>query len=70
MLVKVKDNDGLVRDMRNNSILNTNPSALKKHEMIMREKENAKKLADEVTKMKSEMSDIKQMLQILIDREK
>jgi|APGre2960657404_1045060.scaffolds.fasta_scaffold245310_2 hypothetical protein len=70
MLVKVKDNDGLVRDMRNNSILNTNPSALKKHEMIMKEKENAKQLADDVTKMKSEMSDIKQMLQLLIDREK
>ncbi len=38
--------------------------------MIMREQERAKQLADEVTQMKSEMSDIKQMLQLLIDREK
>jgi hypothetical protein len=70
MFVKVKDNDGLVRDMQTNSILNTNKKSLKRHEMIMREQERAKQLADEVTQMKSEMSDIKQMLQLLIDREK
>jgi hypothetical protein len=70
MLVKVKDNDGLVRDIRNNSLLNVNPNSLKKHEMIMKQKENAKKLSDEVTRMKDEISEIKQMLQLLIDREK
>jgi hypothetical protein len=70
MLVKVKDNDSLVRDMNTNSLLNVNKGALKKHDMIMRQKENAKKLANDVESLKNEMSDIKQMLQLLIDREK
>jgi hypothetical protein len=70
MLVKVKDNNNLVRDMKNNSLLNINKDALKKHEMIMKQKENAKKVIDDVENLKSEISDIKQMLQLLIDREK
>jgi hypothetical protein len=70
MLVKVKDNDSLVRDMNTNSLLNVNKGALKKHDMIMRQKENAKRLANDVESLKNEMSDIKQMLQLLIDREK
>lgn len=70
MYVRVKDNEKLIRDMNNNSILNTDTAALKKHEMIMKQKSNAKKFNEELMNMKSDISELKQMLQMLINREK
>ena len=70
MYVRVKDNEKLIRDMNNNSILNTDTTALKKHEMIMKQKNNAKRFNEELMTMKSDISELKQMLQMLINREK
>jgi len=70
MYVRVKDNEKLIRDMNNNSILNTDATALKKHEMIMKQKNNAKRFSEELMNMKSDISELKQMLQMLINREK
>jgi|SanBayMetagenome_1026888.scaffolds.fasta_scaffold99819_1 hypothetical protein len=70
MYYRVKDDERLVRDSTNNSILNTDVKVLKKHEIIMRDKENAKKFAEEITNMKSDISELKEMLRLLINREK
>lgn len=70
MYYRVKDDERLVRDSRNNSLLNTDTKSLKKHEMIMRERENAKRFAEEISTMKNEILELKEMLRVLINREK
>lgn len=70
MYAKVEEHDHLIRDLTNNSILNTDKTALKKHEMIMRQKESAKKFSDELNSMKNDISELKEMMKALINREK
>lgn len=70
MYAKVKDNDKLVRDMKTNTILNTDVAALKKHDIIMREKQEAKKINEELRSMKDDISELKELMKALINREK
>jgi hypothetical protein len=70
MYVKVKEDERLVRDMNNNSLLNTDKKALKKHEMVMLQKQGAKQFSAEFNKMKNDISELKEMLQLLINRDK
>lgn len=70
MYARVKDDEHLIRDMSNNSILNTDRTALKKHDMIMRQRENAKKFNQELIDMKNDISELKEMMKVLISREK
>ena len=70
MYARVKDDEHLIRDMSNNSILNTDRTALKKHETIMRQKDNAKKFGEELATMKNDISELKEMMKALINREK
>lgn len=68
MKVKVKDNDTLVRDLDNTAILCKSVDVLKRHEqkiMELREKEEQKK---EINNIKRDVSDIKEMLQQIIQR--
>lgn len=70
MYARVKDNEKLIRDMKTNTILNTDVAALKKHDIIMREKQEAKKINEELRSMKDDISELKEMMKALINREK
>lgn len=59
---KVKDNLNYVKDMENFAILNTNRSAVAKHQQKMAELRRAKMVEEEINSLKSEVSDIKDML--------
>ena len=65
---KVKDANGLVRDMQNNAILNTDNSALD----MYRKKRNSQKeitnAVDDINSMKQEMNDIKLLMQRILDK--
>ena len=52
MYVKVKEDERLVRDMNNNSLLNTDKKALKKHEMVMLQRQGAKQFSAEFNKIR------------------
>ena len=54
--VKVKDHLGLVRDPRNNAILNTNKS---EYDEDMKAKKKAATKTEKVQKLESEVNDIK-----------
>ena len=54
--VKVKDHLGLVRDPRNNAILNTNKS---EYDEYMKAKKKAASKTEKVQKLESEVNDIK-----------
>ena len=59
---RVKDNLNYVKDMNNFAILNTNKSAVAKHQQKMAELKRAKLVEEEINSLKSEVSDIKTML--------
>ena len=59
---RVKDNLNYVKDMNNFAILNTNKSAVAKHQQKMAELKRAKLVEEEINNLKSEVSDIKGML--------
>jgi len=59
---RVKDNMNFVKDMDNFAILNTNKSAVAKHEQKMAEIRRQKQVEAEINSLKSEVSDIKTML--------
>jgi len=59
---KIRDNPNFVKDMSNFAILNTNRSAVAKHEQKMVELRRAKQTEEEINSLKSEVSEIKTML--------
>ena len=59
---KVKDNLHYVKDMENFAILNTNKSAVAKHQQKMAELRRAKMVEEEINILKSEVSEMKDML--------
>jgi tetrahydromethanopterin S-methyltransferase subunit B len=65
--IKIKDHENLVKDPQTGAILNTDNNALVRHEMRMREIEKEKRKEEEINNLKSELSDIKALLQKLID---
>jgi hypothetical protein len=64
-LEKVKDEPNLVRDPFNKAILNTNNDALSAYK-ARRNKE--RKVETEINSLKQEMSDIKTLMQRILDK--
>ena len=63
--VKIKDEDGLVRDTETNAVLNSSLSSLENYKArreMMRKKEN------EIESLKEDVKEIKQLLKELIGR--
>lgn len=59
---RVSDNLNYVKDMNNFAILNTNKSAVAKHQQKMAELRRSKMVEEEINTLKSEVSEIKDML--------
>ena len=59
---RVNDDLNYVKDMSNFAILNTNKAAVAKHEQKMAEIRRHKQVQEEINTLKSDVSDIKQML--------
>lgn len=72
--VKIENSAGLVRDMTSGAIINTNKAA---KEAFRRKQESQQELqdkvqenADKINKIESDISDIKQMLMLLVNKDK
>ena len=65
-IVKILDNEDLVRDTKSNAVLNTDMTALDKYR-ARRNKE--RQMSSDVDELKQRMSNIEQLLQQLVDRE-
>lgn len=59
---RVSDNMDFVKDMNNFALLNTNKSVVAKHQQKMSEIRRQKLVESEINTLKSEVSDIKNML--------
>jgi len=60
-LAKVKDHPHLVKDMESKAVLNTNYAALVEYK-------RKKQMEEEFNSLKSDMEDIKKMLQALLNK--
>lgn len=64
---RIKDNLNYVKDLNNFAVLNTNKSAIAKHEQKMAEIRRQKQVETEINTLKSEVSDIKNMLNQILN---
>ena len=73
-LVKIKNSDGLVRDLTSGAIINTNRAAkesfLRKQQNHNELKEQVQVNSDKIEKIESDLTEIKQMLVHLINKDK
>lgn len=65
---KVKDHKGLIRDMNSKAILNVDNEALVEHRNRKNVMKNIIDNSHKIEKLENDVNDIKQMLQILINR--
>jgi hypothetical protein len=66
--IKVKDHPEFVRDKRSNAILNVDAAALHKYREERDKLLNMKRVVEEHDQMKNDISDIKQMLLKLMEK--
>lgn len=59
---RIKEKPHLVKDLNNFAILNTNKAAVAQHKQKMAELQRKKQIETEINNLKSEVSDIKNML--------
>ena len=65
-VLKIKDNETLVRDTKSNAVLNTDMSSLEKYR-ARRDKE--RQMSSDVEELKQRMSNIENLLHQLVNRE-
>ena len=66
--VKVKDHEYLVKDTKTGAIFNTDLNIVRQHELRMKQIEKEKARDEEINKIKSDVSEIKQLLQALVNK--
>ncbi len=59
---RIKEKPHLVKDLNNFAILNTNKAAVAQHKIKMAELQKKKQVDEEINTLKSEVSEIKNML--------
>jgi hypothetical protein len=68
--IKVKDHPDLVRDRNSNAILNNDAEALNKYREERERLLKVKNAVNEVETLRNDVNEIKEMLQLLLKREK
>lgn len=72
--VKIENSTSLVRDMTSGAIINTNRAAKEAHRRKMRAqmdlKEQVHQNAEKIENIESDISEIKQMLMLLVNKDK
>ena len=70
--VKVKDHDGLVRDLSSGAIINTNRTEyenyMKAREKALEKESQIAQQAEDINNLKQSVSEIKELLQILVQK--
>jgi hypothetical protein len=67
-LMALDDTNDLVRDVHSKALLNVNGAKLREHQLKRDAAKLVMKNAEDISELKTEMSDIKQMLQLLINK--
>jgi hypothetical protein len=71
-IVKIEGKDGLVRDISTSAIINTNRSEyqnyINRRDSVLSKQRQIEEHSEEINNIKTELSDIKQMLLVLINK--
>ena len=71
-IVKIEGKDGLVRDISTSAIINTNRSEyqnyINRRDSVLSKQRQIEEHSEEINNIKTELSDIKQMLLLLINK--
>jgi hypothetical protein len=65
-IVKIENEDTLVRDTKTNAVLNTDMTALQQYRA---KRDRDRQMIDDVENLKKDMSEIKELLQQLVNRD-
>jgi hypothetical protein len=68
-MLKKTDDSNFMKDMNNGAVINTNIAAYKMHKLQRDSEQSSTSIKNEIESLKQEMSDIKKMLEILIQRD-
>ena len=68
IITKVKDAPGLVRDMSNQAVLNTDISALEAYKRKRNKQQEIDEVISDINNMKSDIDQIKSLMQRLLDK--
>ena len=68
-MLKKTDDSNFMKDMNSGAVINTNIAAYKMHKLQRETEQSSTSLKTEVEILKQDMSDIKKMLEILIQRD-
>jgi len=68
IVTKVKDAPGLVRDMSNQAVLNTDISALEAYKRKRNKQQEIDEVISDINNMKSDIDQIKSLMQRLLDK--
>ena len=66
---KVKERGGLIRDISNGAIMNNNLEALQAYRVKKQSSKQIEVLGNEINNLKNDMSEIKNMLSLLVTKE-
>ena len=68
IIAKVKDAPGLVRDMSNQAVLNTDISALEAYKRKRNKQQEIDEVISDINNMKSDIDQIKSLMQRLLEK--
>lgn len=66
--LKVKDEEHLIRDADSKAILNTDLSAVKRHDLRLLQVEREKRRENEINSIKQDITELKDMIRTLLSR--
>jgi len=67
-IAKVKDSPGLVRDMSNQAVLNTDIAALEAYRRKRNKQQELNEVISDINNMKSDIDQIKSLMQRLLEK--
>ena len=67
MYAKFKNNEKIIRDLSNKAILTVDPTVLQKHQQFMAQKHKEERMQEEINSLKSDITEIKELLKSLVN---
>jgi hypothetical protein len=65
---KIKDNPGLVRDMKNQAVLSVDNNALQSYKMKREKQKEITEAVSDINNMKQDINELKTLMQRILDK--
>ena len=65
---KIKDNPGLIRDMKNQAVLNVNTNALHAYKIKREKQKEIYEAVSDINNMKQDINELKTLMQRILDK--